>query len=231
MPNNFLHALPGNMAKAWADYFRLRFLFGTEQPPVVVETVPTVILDDNSSGPFPVYRPVIIGLSAAAGGAGFWSSISISNLDPTDSRSVLAIDWVRYVTSAASNLLHGVGASLNGVTAAFLANAANQAAGSVMTFADVGAERELPPVPNVDSVTAGPLQNVKLQTIGAFQRITLGRTLTEVINATALPSADASPHDMDGPFLLGPGQALFLEPDIANTALRIYARGRYYPRP
>src|SRR3954471_22180036 len=89
---------PGNIAAAWANYFRFA-PFGASPVRTEVEINPTIQIDDNSKGPFPVYRPFAGSLNRAAGGATFWAEFEIANADAPESRSVLVIDWIQFVLS------------------------------------------------------------------------------------------------------------------------------------
>jgi hypothetical protein len=84
---------PGNIAAAWAQYFRF-LSFGAPPAAVAVEIVPAVMIDDNSKGPFPVYRPWALGLILPP--AAFFSTFFFLNADDPSTRSVFVIDWIRF---------------------------------------------------------------------------------------------------------------------------------------
>jgi hypothetical protein len=209
---------PGFLSAAWARFFRFPS-FADSPASVAVEIVPTILLDDNSNGPCPVYRPFTGSLNAN-GGAATWPEIQIVNADPDGSNSVLAIDWFLFITSGGSYISHGILPPNSGgagpVDGPFLA-------ANGMLFFDQGSEREGPPGANVNAP--------RLANQGMWgHQVAAPRTLSENVNSTDFPNGDTNPHRIDGPWLLGPGSALYVLTETQNIGLRLYVRGRYYPR-
>jgi hypothetical protein len=211
-----LHDLPGNIAKGWTDYFRLRFLFGQEQPPVSVVTVPTILLDDNSKGPYPVYRPVIG--EAELGANPTRSHIMIVNNDSQDLQTMLVVDYIIFKTSVAANIVQALGRIKD-----FQIQDPAAAPGNYDRMFDAGSDRVVDIAPKAPGTLLMGAAILATQLVPTFTFLAR--------NSVLCPNNDVNPHRLDGPWLLAPGAMLVFAPDIDNCGISVFARCRYYPRP
>ncbi len=209
---------PGNILTAFESFFRV-IAFGVLPPGVKPEIEPMVLLDDNSKGPYPIYRPFTCEYRQVGGGGQF-TEIVIVNLDDATTHSVVVIDWLLVaVTVAGTDVLFAVRPvlpTLQGITPTLLLTNGGVAF-------DQGAERD-----------RAPSDGIHIPNVGIYAYVLAAQQLASGIgggaNATLLPGyGDVLPHGVDGPWMLGPGSMLQLMPAAVNVGLTVYARGRYYP--
>lgn len=160
-----------------------------------------VLLDDHSQGGYPGAIMWHLGIDVAAVAAQR-AVVTIGNNDPAGRKSVCVVDWIRYATAPASDVLINVGAP---------AGTAFPLLGPLSVIRDQG-----------DQQTSPALQ--LLPNVGASQfnsGIVSGRD--------RIPTRDVLPHDITSPFTLAPQIALQLVTDVLNSAISVFFTGRYYP--
>ena len=180
-----------------------------------------VILDDNSDGPYPPYRSWNASVLSVAT-AGVYARCGIKNVDGfpvgagllgTSSvpRSVAVVDWlIAYSPPGAGDLF---------VTLTHH-NLADMTAPTDVD--DTAPEKD--PTPGA---TRPQLGNVR-----GGVRLTDAVLLGNVkLPGHVDPVAPAIPRRVDGPWILGPGQILYIERNLANSQLEVYFRGRFYQSP
>ena len=210
-----MDAASPELARAWQLYFRQRGGSGPSLPP---DVLPVVILDDNTLGPYPPYRSFMASARATPIG-GVYARVGIKNCDgfpvgggllgtPSVPRSVAVIDWLIYYGPA------GAGEIFLTLTHHNL----NDIDGVVNDVDDTAPEKDPTPGatrPQLGNVRTGP-------------RIT-GATLFG--NVLVPGVVDGLPRRIDGPWVLGPGQILYVERNLVNSQLDVHFRGRFYQAP
>lgn len=208
------------LSRAWEGYFAQR---GGEGASVPAQILPVVLLDDSSRGPYPPYRSFQAGLIASPT-AGVFSRVGLQNVDrfPVGGgllgttgvpSSVAVVDWIlvtRDGTAGGNFFATITHHNLNPMDVGTQAPAADTAPEK-----DPSAGATRPQLGNV---------NVGLRQLGA---VLIGD------QSGILPGVDADllVHRVDGPWILGPGQILYIERNIVNVGHTVYFRGRYYPAP
>jgi len=205
------------LARAWSQYFRQKGGVGPSLPP---DILPVVVIDDNSRGPYPPCR-TWMGSSQAAQVAGVYGRIGIKNADgfPIGGgllgtsgvpRSVVVVDEL----IVATNTPDPGGDLFLTITHHNL----NDIDGIPAPADDTAPEKD--PTPGVTRPQIGHIQ--------------IGPRITGAVlfGNTILPRhSDGVARHVDGPWILGPGQILYVERNLVNSGLAIYARGRYYSAP
>jgi len=208
------------LARAWEGYFSQR---GGEGPDAPAQALSVIVLDDNSKGPYPPYRsfqgglvvsptPAIIGqIGIQNGDAGFTPLVGLVGTTGVP-KSVVVIDWLIVARDATAGGDFFVTLTHNNLKPISTANA---------PVADTAPEKD--PTsgatrPQIGNVFVG-VRNVDAALIGDQSGQLPGFT------------QDTLPHRVDGPWMLGPGQILYVERNLVNTGFTAYFRGRYYPAP
>jgi len=208
-----MDAARAELVRAWQLYFGQRGGAGPTLPP---DVLPVIVLDDNSAGPYPPYRPWHTG-GVDAAVAGQRSAVGVANYDGValggglqtiqPIRSAVVVDFIRYRCEAASDVFVAI-TNIN--TNPF-------EGGSEVTADDAAPEKD-----------PSPLGNPK---IGNVMRGTLSQA-AQLGSGSMISSDDVGdifPHDIPGPFVLGPGQILYVQENLLASGLRAWFRGRYYP--
>jgi len=121
-------------------------------------------------------------------------------------RSAVVVDFIRYRCEAAADVL----LSITSI------NSNPFEGGSEVTVDDAGPEKD-------------PGPGLQFPKIGNVMRGTLSQAAQ--LGGSTVPSDDAGdifPHDIPGPFILGPGQILYVQENLLASGLRVFFRGRYY---
>lgn len=199
------------LVRAWQLYFGQRGGAGPSLPP---DVLPTIVLDDNSNGPYPPYRPwftsqlrgAVAGQRSACGVAnvdGFIVGGGVQTIQPI--RSAVVVDQVRWRVQVAggSNILVAI-STLN----------ANPFDGTSDKPVDDAAPEKDPgnllAFPRIGNVFSGIRSDV-------------GQ-----LGDSGPPNTDLLTNELMGPWILGPGQVLWIQENVLNDALQVYFRGRYY---
>lgn len=187
------------LARAFENYFVIR---GGEQPQVASEVVPVVIMDDNSKGPYAPYRTWHAGTNLGAF-VGNLSYCAIANVDdPAKQKSVVVIEEIYVNVPAGGRVLHG----LTTQTQPSIAYAS-------VNDADGGKEY------------SGPTNDPRLGNV-AFGS---GQSPSFYASAIFPASPAAAIVRIPGPFAVGPGWQYVVVPNLVNTAIEAWFRGRFYP--
>jgi len=207
------------LARAWQQYFRQKGGIGPTLPP---ELIPVVVIDDNSDGPYPPCRIWVAGQIVAAT-AGVPPRLGIQNVDgfPIGGgllgtsgvpRSVVVVDKILIQRDATV-----AGDFFAGITHHNL----NPIDGASQAADDSGPEKD--PTPGATRPSLG--------NVVCGQRVTGAAFIFGTNNILPGFAADVLPHIADGPWLLGPGQILYVERNLANVGMVVAFRGRYYSAP
>lgn len=166
--------------------------------PGVSNEVLPVVIVDHD-GPYPPYRSWQC--SAALGAVvGNYGYVGVVNVDAPGKGSVLAVDSVVVRTAPTDDVRLIV--TVPGVIPL----------ASLFDVEDVAEEKENAP-------SAGPLLgNVRC---GSLSSVT-------ATGSTFFPMGDALIHQINGPWLVGPGGEFLVRTNSVNVALTVHLRGRYY---
>ena len=179
------------------------------------DVLATIVLDDNSTGPYPPYRSwYTSAISSAA--AAVRSAVGVANYDGValggglqtiqPIRSCVVVDFIRYRCEAASDVF----LAITNINSNGFDGGTEKPADDAQPEKDPGPGLQFPRIGNVQSGT-------KAQ---AGQLGDSGLSSDDV--------GDIAPHDIPGPFMLGPGQILYVQENLVNSGLRVFFRGRYY---
>lgn len=206
-----MDAASPEFARAWQLYFKQRGGVGPTLPP---EVVPVVIMDDNSLGPYVVFRPWFAGLSVA-GVAGQRSALLIQNSDGGQSgggvvgtqtvKSMVVVDRVSFVSSDGAAAAIDVKIRISDTnTEAITIGAlqADDASGDPTGLLGGG--------PRVGNVQIG------------------GRNAASILGGQLYPVRSVQQHILLGPWCLQPQQVLVICQEVNVGVIAGLAQGRYY---
>ena len=196
------------LVRAWQYYFGQRGGAGPSLPP---DVLPTIILDDNSRGPWAPYRSwftsQIVGASAGTrSAAGVMNADGLTvgggaqTLPPI--KSAVVVDEVRWRCQTASFVFFAI----SNINVSPLDGTGDKSASDAQPEKDPGALQ----FPRIGNVFSG-------------LRHDAGQ-----LGFDGPPELDALPHEIAGPWILGPGQILWVQENLANDPLHVFFRGRYY---
>jgi len=208
-----MDAASPEFARAWQLYFKQRGGVGPTLPP---DVMPVMVLDDNSAGPYPPYRPWFAGLINIAGGAGLRTAIGVMNQEGTPAgggivgtsqvRSVVVVDFIRFVSTDA-----GVAAPVD--IALVMGEPNNTPLLLNIQVVDDAAPEKDP--------TSSVQPRIGMVAIGSRNSLTF-------TNQQRVPVRTMLPQDLKGPFILGPQQILYVEQTALLGTLSCFFQGRYY---
>lgn len=213
------------LARTYEQYFGEK---GGAAAAVAHEILPVVIADDSSKGPYPPYRPWQAG-GIVSPVAGVYPRAGIQNGDGFPfaggllgtsgvPRSVVVVDWLQVIRDATVGGEIFVGITHhnlfpltdNGVSVEDAAPEKDPTAGSTR--------------PKLGNVFYGERQVNAVGILGNANVIPGG-------TGTLATANDPKAMRFDGPWILGPGQILLVERNLANSGFTVSFRGRYYPAP
>jgi len=194
-----------DLVRAWQLYFGQRGGAGPSLPP---DVLPVIVLDDNTG--WPPHQP-FFSQNICTAVAGQRSSVGIANVDGYSTtggtqviqpiKSAAVIDKILWRCGVASDILIAISTlNLN-----------------PFTFGDKAVD------------DAHPAKDV----IGAqFPRIgnvfTGTRTQAAQLGDSGPCYLDALTHELNGQWILGPGQVLYVQENVLADLFQVYFQGRYY---
>lgn len=200
--------ITAELVRAWESYFRQK---GGVSPRVVAEVVPVVVMDDNSTGPYPAYRMWHAG-SVLAVGINSQAIVAIVNNDPITTRSAVVVDRIVLGMRGSIDPAQGI--------AWFI---------GILRVSD----KSLSFAPARDS--AGEKDPTSAQTFdqpfGNVQFASGSAAAGPALVSTPYPAAAIDvPQVIEGRFILGPQQQLICSYSVGGIAGGIvpFFRGRYY---
>lgn len=198
-----------DLVRAWQLYFGQRGGAGPSLPP---DVLPTIVLDDNSNGPWPPYRPFFTS-NVKGAVAGERGAVGVANVDGYSTtggaqlippiRSAAVIDEIRFRTQTAVSVNIGV-TSLNSSP---FDGSADKPVSDANPEKDPGGLNIFPRMGNVFGGVRGQVAQMSLD---------------------GPPHAELTTVVMLGVWILGPGQVLYVQTNAIADPVTVYFRGRYY---
>jgi hypothetical protein len=208
------------LALGWERYFTQK---SGLSPDVPGQVLPVVVMDDNSRGPYPAYRMWQAGYNPASlVGAGVLSRWGIMNTDG-------------FVPAGSGQTVQGQPGSVCVVEYIILMRDATAGGDFFLTFThtnnfpfDAGSAALVADI--------NPQKDVIAQARPTFANVQVGARLNAATiigdYSGILPGhCDGVVRRVDGPWILGPGQILYVERSQVTAGFTPYARGRYYSAP
>ena len=206
------------LARAYQQYYGEK---GGASPNVARDILSVVVVDDNSKGPYPASRTWQAGsiLTSTAATYPRWGIQNADGFAPGSGllgtsgvpRSVVVVDRVTMLRDATAGGDFFIGISHHNLFP--------------LEDSFVGVDDTSPEKDPTAGATRPQLGNVQ-----TGRRRINGVAILDT-NSLIPGGTDGQQHIELGPWVLGPGQILYVERNLVNVGFFISARGRYYPAP